>query len=208
MKINFKKVFEVLFISFPMLLVIAGLSFCIGIFASTPDDAKYMTILIGLIAAIFAFVGVAYSKNKEKTEAEVERKMDKVESFFLKLIESMDDLAFECKIAYRAQYEKIKSTQDISYIDSLFDELNNQRMKVYVSRSQLSMYQGIYSEYIGYKIEVNTIIKSQNKIANLILDITDCTNMGSLNSKLRETSELIAEGKKLVVSLANKIKVV
>lgn len=83
----------------------------------------------------------------------------------------MDDLASEYKIAYRAQYEKIKSTQDISYIDSLFDELNNQRMKVYVSRSQLSMYQGIYFEYIGYKIEVNTIIKSQNKIANSILDI-------------------------------------
>lgn len=182
-------------------------TFMLGILIAQNSDSKLLAILIGALASIFAFLGIVYSKNRERDAAEDERRIEKIEGFFVKLIETMEDLESESKVVFKAQYEKIRGhIKNREDIDLLFEDANKQRLKVYISRSQLSMYRGLYAVYLGSLEDVDSIIRHQDKVARIILDMTDCMEIGSLEAMLREASSLIGENRKLVLALSRKIK--
>lgn len=85
MQKNIFKIIPILFISFPLLLVVAAIAFLLGIFVSSPDDAKYMTLLVGAFAGVLAFIGVAYSKECERKLKEDELIKTKLEDFVANL---------------------------------------------------------------------------------------------------------------------------
>lgn len=163
--------------AFSLTIIPLAIGVIVGLFIKSTVDDKYITLLIGLLAAIFAFMGVIYSKHKEREIKELEledKKREEKEKLLGQKKEEIITMLYTTKMSIvhitdNFSLKIINNEQEkLTYESSLRMSL----MKYETASSKVSALCSIYK--IGEQEIINNFFQSCNQLLEPICqDIFD-----------------------------------
>lgn len=185
----------------------------IGMIIAQSGDSKYLTILIGAVAAIFAFIGVIYSKQQERLLKEYEFKRGKIEEFVFhsfKLIETLSKAVAHATKIQKNEIKSVGSAEESALDRQIFTDM---MAEISLLVGQCYGYIALYKDDIASDDKITKLQLAQEKANNSIITLmlkksgSSDDKLATLTKNVEESTRYIKELRQLSLEIVGSIKI-